>query len=373
MKVLFISHYCGFLGSNRSLDSLIDFFVSKGNDVEVLLPSKGKFFEYLKGKGVKVHTLLFFYEAMYVKWNKKYLVLPILWLYNLMVFPLLLWNMKRIAPDVIYTNSSVDAYSIFIAKILGYKHICHVREFLEEDFGSHFILGKRMKKKLILWSDKIIFVSKAVAKSVVGNIPKHGRIIYNGLPSANDIKEIGEFTSSLRLGVVGNIDISKQQHLAIEYMKTIHKKYPHITLHIIGDKKCPYKHYIQKLVKQLRLEENVVFEGFVSNVEDIYNKLDVLLMCSRAEAFGLVTIEAMLRNIPVIGFDSGGTSELIDDGVTGFKFKTVEDVTAALNVLINAKEKTYSIISNARQSAISQYSEETYVNNVYKFVNNNEK
>ena len=371
MKILFISHYSFLYGSNRSLDSLIDFFISKGSDVEILLPSKGKFFEYLKGKGVKVHTLLFFYEVMYVKWNKKYLALPILWLYNLIVFPLLLWKVKRIAPDVIYTNSSVDAYSIFIAKILGCKHVYHVREFLEEDFGSHFIFGKRMKKKLILWSDKIIFVSKAVAKSVVGNVPKHGRVIYNGLPSANEIKEIGEFTSSLRLGVVGNIDISKQQHIAIEYMKTIHKKYPHITLHIIGDKECPYKYNIQKLVQQLKLENNVVFEGFIGNIEDIYNKFDVLLMCSRAEAFGRVTVEAMLRNIPVIGFDSGGTSELIDDGVTGFKFKTVDDVMETLNILINNKEKSQSIINNARLSAINQYSEELYVNNVYKFVNDN--
>lgn len=368
MKILFVSHYSFLYGSNRSLDSLVDYFISQGEDVEVLLPSKGKFYVHLNDKGVKVHALRFFYEVMYVKWNRKYLSLPLLWIFNLIMFPLLLWKVKKINPDVIYSNSSVDAYSIFIAKILGCKHIYHVREFLQEDFGSHFILGRKMKRKLILWSDKIIFVSRAVAKAVVGDIPNYGKVIYNGLASAKMVKENVGLSPRLRLGVVGNIDISKQQHLAIEHMRMIHEKYPDITLHIVGDKECPYKHYIQKLVRQLNLQDVVVFDGFVGNVEEIYGKLDVLLMCSRAEAFGRVTIEAMLRNIPVIGFDSGGTSELIEDGVTGFKFKNIDDVMNALDTIIKDSGKANEIVEQARIVAQSKFSELTYVTNVYNYV-----
>lgn len=372
MKILFVSHYSFLYGSNRSLDSLIDYFISQGENVDVLLPSKGKFYIHLKGKGVKVHTFRYFYEVLYVKWNKKYLSLPLLWVFNFLMFPLLLWKVKMIKPEVIYSNSSVDAYSIFIAKILGCKHVYHVREFLEEDFGSHFIFGKKLKRKLILWSDKIIFVSKAVAKAVIGEIPKNGRVIYNGLPPAKVIRENKSLSKSLRLGVVGNIDISKQQHLAIEYMKLIHDQYQDISLHIVGDKDCPYKNYIQRLVKQLDLQNVVVFEGFIGNVEEIYNKLDVLFMCSRSEAFGRVTIEAMLRNIPVIGFDGGGTSELIENGVTGFKFKNVNDVLTALEVLVNNPRKTYEIVEKAQNIALDMFSEAKYVRNVYNYIKNNE-
>ena len=190
------------------------------------------------------------------------------------------------------------------------------------------------------------------------------------MPPAKSIKENVNFSGSLRLGIVGNIDISKQQHLAIEYMQKIHGKYPQITLHIVGDKECPYKHYIQKLVRQLNLEDVVVFEGFVGNVEDIYKKLDVLLMCSRAEAFGRVTIEAMLRKIPVIGFDSGGTSELIEDGVTGFKFKEYREVEKALEILITNPQTSQQIINQAYNIAKSKYSEERYTTNVYDFIVN---
>lgn len=370
MKILFVSHYSFLYGSNRSLDSLIDYFNNKNIDIDVLLPSRGKFFEHLKNKNIKVHTFRFFYEVMYVKWNKKYLSLPILWIYNFLVFPFLLLKIKKINPDIIYSNSSVDAYSIIIAKILGCKHVYHIREFLEEDFGSHFIFGKKIKRKLILCSDKIIFVSKAVAKAVVGDVPKQGRIIYNGLPQAKHIREKIVLDKSLRLGIVGNIDISKQQHLAIEYMYTIHKKYPQITLHIVGDKACPYKHYIQRLVRQLGLEKVVFFEGFIGDVEDIYDKLDVLFMCSRAEAFGRVTIEAMLRKIPVIGFDSGGTSELIENGITGFKFKKYSEVEDALNILITNSQISQNIINQAYEQAKEKFNEKRYVKDVYDFIIN---
>lgn len=368
MKILFVSHYSFLYGSNRSLNSLIDYFRERGDTVEVLLPSRGKFYTHLKEKGVNVHALRFFYEVMYVKLNKKYLSLPILWLYNLLMSPFVLLTIKKINPDIVYSNSSVDAYSIFFAKLLGIKHVYHVREFLEEDFGGHFIFGKAAKRKLILWSNKIIFVSHAVAKAVVGKLPSNGKVIYNGLPLPKTHRPNMKFDRNLRLGVVGNIDISKQQHLAIEYMKDITKIYPNITLHIVGDKECPYKRHIKKLVRELNLEDKVIFDGFISNVEDIYQKFDVLLMCSRAEAFGRVTIEAMLRNIPVMGFDSGGTSELIDDGKTGFKFCKVEDVINAIKIIIEDKELTETIINNARICAEKKFSEKQYVQNVFDFV-----
>ena len=347
MKILFLSHYSFLYGSNRSLDSLIDYFINKGIKVEVLLPSKGEFFKHLQGKGVKVHAFMFLYEVLYYKWNKKYLSLPILWLYDLIVFPFLVWKVASINPDVIYTNSSADLFSIWIAKILGKKHIVHIREFMEEDFGAKCILGRGFKRKILLKSDKIVCVSKAVAKTVLGSVPPYGKIIYNGLPTKVKTYDYPNLKNSLRIGVVGNIDISKRQDLAISYMPEIIKEFPNSTLHIIGEKECPYKSYIIKIVQDLNLEKNVIFEGFVRNVEDIYSKFDVLLMCSRSEAFGRVTIEAMLRKKPVIGYKAGGTTELIEEGITGFRFQHVGDVIDALKLLVEDEATLHQIVNRA--------------------------
>lgn len=368
MKILFLSHYCGLLGSNRSLDSLITYFVNRGENISVLLPSRGDFYQHLKSLGRDVHSFLFVYETLYVKKNKKYLSLPILWLYNLLVFPFLLFKIQKMDPDVIYTNSSSDLYSIFFAKILGIRHVVHVREFMQEDFGGYCVLGRSTKKKVLLKSDKLIFVSQAVARAVVGEIPEYGKVIYNGLPAPHKGYLCPNLDDNVRIAVVGNIDISKQQDLAIKMMPKILEKFPHSTLHLIGDKECPYKKYIKGLVKKLNIEKNVIFEGFVKDVEDIYSKFDILLMCSRSEAFGRVTIEAMLRCKPVIGYDVGGTSELIEDRVTGFKFKTCDDVIAALNIIINERYLTKKIVENAKEEALRKFAEPTYTKKVYDFI-----
>lgn len=370
MKILFLSHYCGLLGSNRSLDSLITYFVNRGEKVSVLLPSQREFYQHLRSLGRDVHSFLFVYETLYVKKNKKYLSLPILWLYNLLALPFLLFKIRKIDPDVIYTNSSSDLYSVVFAKMLGKKHVMHVREFMQEDFGGYCVLGRSLKRKIIQRSDKLVFVSDAVAKAVVGEIPLHGRVIYNGLPAPLKDYSFPVLDNHVRIAVVGNIDISKQQDLAIKMMPQILEKHPHTTLHIIGDKECPYKKYIKELVRNLNIENSVIFEGFVKDVESIYSKFDILLMCSRSEAFGRVTIEAMLRRKPVIGYESGGTSELIDEGTTGFKFKTVEDVLRALDIVICHKQITNQIVENAYVEAMTKFSEEVYVNNVFDFVIN---
>lgn len=370
MKILFLSHYCGLLGSNRSLDSLITYFVNRGENISVLLPSRGEFYQHLKSLGRDVHSFLFVYETLYVKKNKKYLSLPILWLYNLLALPFLLFKIRKIDPDIIYTNSSSDLYSVVFAKMLGKKHVMHVREFMQEDFGGYCVLGRSTKKKVLLKSDKLIFVSQAVARAVVGEIPEYGKVIYNGLPAPHKGYLCPNLDDNVRIAVVGNIDISKQQDLAIKMMPKILEKFPHSTLHLIGDKECPYRKYIKGLVKKLNIEEKVIFEGFVKDVEDIYSKFDVLLMCSRSEAFGRVTIEAMLRRKPVIGYEAGGTPELIDDGVTGFKFKNVDDVLRALDIVVHHHKVSNQIVENAYAEAMTKFSETAYVNNVFNFVVN---
>lgn len=368
MKILFVTHYSFLLGSNRSLESLVEYFRTHGVDVSVLMPSKGLFYQHLKQMGVEVLCVRFFFEAMYVKLNKKYLSLPILWLFNLVSFFVLLYKVKQINPDVIYSNSSADCYSVWISKLLQKKHVMHVREFMQEDFGAFYIFGRTCKKRKILKSDKIIFVSNAVANAVVGNVPQNGKVVYNGLPIPKEIEPYHLDKMNIRLGVVGNIDISKQQHLIIGFMPKILEKYPGATLHIVGDKECPYKARIIQQVKDLKLEKNVVFEGFVQNTDEIYSKFDILVMCSRSEAFGRVTIEAMMRNKPVMGYGVGGTSELIQHGVTGFKFVSEEDFDEQLVRIVENEADTNRIVECARENAIKNFSEKVYCKNVYDFV-----
>jgi len=367
-KILFVSHFSDLYGSNRSMESVVSYFKKQNVDVEILLPSQGPFYRELRDQNIKVSCFKYFYEAFYVKKKIKYLTLPLLWLYNIIVFPFLLLKIYRIKPDLIYLNSSVALSIFLIPKILRIKFIVHIREFMDEDFGAYCIFGRWFKKRAVLSGNKIIFVSQAVAKSVVGEIPDYGKVIYNGLkiPSSHY-----EFESGIKIGVVGNLDISKQQHLAISFMPEILKSFPNAKMHIIGDKECDYKYKLKSMVKELGLEDAVIFDGFVSNVDEIYSKFNILLMCSRSEAFGRVTIEAMLRHRLVIGFEGGGTPELIKNGNTAFLFKDCKDILESLSVVVNNPTKTRDMVDKAYTYALKNFSEEKYVSEVYNFIFDN--
>ena len=66
--------------------------------------------------------------------------------------------------------------------------------------------------------------------------------------------------------------------------------------------------------------DHVTFMGHVPNGIQVMQSVDIVLMCSRMEAFGRVTVEAMLAGKPVIGARSGGTTELIHENFNGLLY-----------------------------------------------------
>ena len=85
---------------------------------------------------------------------------------------------------------------------------------------------------------------------------------------------------------------------------------------LVGD--GPEMTVICKLVRQLALEDQVIFLGKQENLEELYSISDLMLLLSQKESFGLVLLEAMACGVPCIGTNIGGIPEVIQDGETGF-------------------------------------------------------
>ena len=97
--------------------------------------------------------------------------------------------------------------------------------------------------------------------------------------------------------------------------------------------------------------------------------MHVLLMCSKSEGFGRVTVEAMSRGIPVIGYRGGGTVELVKEGVNGFLFTNKADFVRVVNSLLESQNRYNEISHNAYVDAHMNYQENKYTSQVYNFVN----
>jgi D-inositol-3-phosphate glycosyltransferase len=124
-------------------------------------------------------------------------------------------------------------------------------------------------------------------------------------------------------GTIGRLDPQKAPHTCIEAFGKL-QNFPDLHLMIMGEKtKGEYDDYDKKLhdlCEKYELQERVHFRPFNENVHVGFAALDMFIMPSMDETYGMVTIEAMLSGIPVLGADSGGTKELLGYGTMGTLF-----------------------------------------------------
>jgi glycosyltransferase involved in cell wall biosynthesis len=102
---------------------------------------------------------------------------------------------------------------------------------------------------------------------------------------------------------------------------------------------------------------------------------DVLLMCSRMEAFGNVTVETMQLGRPVIGARSGGTKELIRDGETGLLFEVANpnDLARKIRHLYENRELVDKLGAAARAWTEETFTEEESIGKVYDLLRESAK
>jgi L-malate glycosyltransferase len=102
---------------------------------------------------------------------------------------------------------------------------------------------------------------------------------------------------------------------AIEIFSMINQKVPaHFIL--IGD--GPEMGKAKEMVTKLGLENRVHFLGFRTNIYSYLTISDLLLCTSEMESFGLAVLEAMACGVPVMSYNVGGLTEVIEDGSCGY-------------------------------------------------------
>lgn len=135
---------------------------------------------------------------------------------------------------------------------------------------------------------------------------------------------------------VGRIAREKSIDKIIKALAVIKKKgFSKMKLLIVGQ--GPAMDELSQLVKALRVEEDVIFTGVVSNEEiSHYYKIAYLFtIASTSESFGIVIIEALASGIPVLAVRAPGAVDILTDGVDGLLTEdNVEKFANSLEKLI---------------------------------------
>lgn len=346
LKIAFLHHTTALYGASRSLINLVEGLKAHGVQSYVVVQEPCelvgvlervgatvacvpyRWWVRLRGRGYRALTCLFG-ERMFVQ--RRYDDEAIARVVNL----LREWDV-----DLVQTNSAVIPVGHFAARALGKPHIWHLRELMVH-YGFRYDLGESASKKIINSSQACIAVSDCVARSYFDTTaPGIRKVIYNGVLSTEQFRVLREKSlaqgrehDGFVFGMVGMLYPSKGVDVAIRAFSTLSDEYPHARLVIAGSGTIDV---LEKLAHDLGVASRIHFLGFVQNPLEFYPGIDALLMCSRNEAMGRVTIEANAACKPVIGYDDGGTSELIDHGKTGLLYDgNYEALAAAMKVYLD--------------------------------------
>lgn len=160
----------------------------------------------------------------------------------------------------------------------------------------------------------------------------------------------GEFI----LGHVSNFRAVKRVPDTIYILEKVLETLP-AKLVLVGD--GPERTETERLARELGVAEHVKFLGKQSALPQILSVMDLFLLPSQSESFGLSALEAMSCGVPVVATSSSGTPEVVVHGETGY-IAEVGDVNRmakyVVDILTNKKKKE-TFADNARKRAIEHF------------------
>jgi len=186
------------------------------------------------------------------------------------------------------------------------------------------------------------------------------------------------FNTSKRLpknvAIIGNLQ-SRKGHKDFLHMAKFLEHKQGLKFHVVGDDVTGEnnKKELMDLCKTLKIENSVIFHGFVDNIHQLLADMDILVCASYEEAFPLNILEAMAMGIPVVSTDVDGIPEAIEDGQTGFLVPTNSPLELANKVsfLLENNDHRIKIIEAANTLVKNNFSSIQFCNKFINFYKSN--
>jgi len=233
--------------------------------------------------------------------------------------------------------------------------------FQEKKYGWRIELLKKIRRKILENSDKIIVVSyflKDLARKI-GLAPEKIRVIYNSIdflkeePSLSNKEELKQ-----KFGLRGKVLLTNARltpwkgiDMLIEIMPRLVEKYDQVSLVVIGE--GSELSNLEQLAKELNLENNVFFVGKVSRqkVVDYLGAADLFVLNTNYEGMSHCLLEAMKMARPIITTLAGGNPETIKNGQTGLlvNYDDKKQWLEAISSILDNPDLAQRLIGQAKE------------------------
>lgn len=354
MRIAFILNSSGLYGANRSLLGLIRYLNERDHVCLVIIPSAGNIEQELWK--LKVEYVIKEYRPCV--WYPGYIGAP--FLVNAIRLPSIVSVIKKWNVDLIHTNNSNCDIGMIAAKILHKKHVWHIREMMESHFNTRNIFP-RMYKKLRAQSDAVICVSKFIYDHHMEHYPNRNmKMIYNpyDIEYYNISRESFAPNEMLTILMAGGFTACKRQIDSVKAMKLLlDRGVKNVKLVLAGSGDQKRIEEVIGYIQANHLEEWIEILDFIPDLRKIREGADIALCCSKDEALPRVVVEGMLGELLVIGANSGGISELINEKQSGLLYElgNCEQLADQIEYAINHKEECRKMIMAAKKYAIDTF------------------
>lgn len=341
LRLVLIAHDNLLYGSTRSLISILNNLINYNYELHVIVPEGSEEIHNLINNSIKFHVVKYQYSIFlkeqimgrlgkFRKYKQK-----IIGYYN--VYRII----KKLQPDLIFTNNSIVNHGIFSSILLKKPHVWQFRESVfkhNEVFGNlSYDFGIRIQKWLYAKSDIRLTNSQSLHNDYQKNFNSESTVIYNGVVSENEILRDAKVLPRelITLTIIGGISKNKGQNVAIQALNLLNKGKNKFKLLLAGDGD------ISSIKSNFESENlnHILFLGFVKDISQVYSQTNILLICSKYESFGRTVVEAFSYGIPVISSRCGGPEEIISDGEDGSFFNgTPEDLAAKISAIATESE-----------------------------------
>jgi glycosyltransferase involved in cell wall biosynthesis len=282
-------------------------------------------------------------------------------------------TIRKMKPRMCMTNTIAAPWMAYAAALTNLPHVWFLHE-LALDFKT-FLSWEETVRTIDELSDKIFCNSKYTASFYANQFifNDYPGIVYpltkKRIPDKN--MKTPFINKNNKFIMVGSIIERKGQEDAVVAIKLLRERGIDAELSIIG---APldngYYEHLRQYIETEKLNDRIHFLGVVKNPASYIQYADAMLMCSEAEAFGLVTVEAMQLGKPVIGADDAGTSEIVSNRKNGllYKLRDANDLANKMRELIEDPKLSKKLSTYAAKDVAARFSPENCYRDFLKYI-----
>ena len=190
--------------------------------------------------------------------------------------------------------------------------------------GASQLLSSYLSRLVIRKAIHVIAISFAVsefliAKKEIKDIEKLSVVHYGYRPRPSEDRltakvNIGD-RSRICIGTISRLTRQKDLPTLFLAFSQFLKQHPQSTLLLVGGGEG--KEHLENLAKDLGIDENIEWVGRTSRIPEFLSRMDIFVLSSLYEGFGLVLLEAMDAGVPLIASNNSAIPEVLGEDFTG--------------------------------------------------------